>query len=150
MSLAKKIEISAEWIAACNARLNGALTNASDRTRVAAGLLHLCLEHHEAIQLLISARPDPLYGSACALLRPQFEVFVRGVWFHRCADEQELGNFINHCEPPRIDKLILAIESVPGYEEGLLKAIKKKVWTVMCSYTHGGFMQVASRNTATE
>ena len=150
MSLDNTIATSAKWVTACNARLNGAPTNGSDRTRVSAGLLHLSLEHHGAIQLLISNKPYPHYGSACALLRPQFEGFVRGVWFHRCANEQELKNFINHCEPPGIDKLILAIEAVHGYEERLLKAIKQNVWKVMCSYTHGGFIQVASRNTATE
>jgi len=113
-------------------------------------LFHLSLEHHGAIQLLISNKPYPHYGSAYALLRPQFEGFVRGVWFHHCANEQELKNFIDNCEPPGIDKLILAIETVPGYEEGLLKATKRNVWKIMCSYTHGGFIQVASRNTATE
>lgn len=124
--------------------------NASYRNRVSAGLLHLSLEHHGAIQLLISNKPHPHYGSALALLRPQFEGFVRGVWFHHCASERQLTNFINNCEPPGIDQLILAIEAAPGYEEGLLKATKQNVWKTMCSYTHGGYIQVASRNSATE
>ena len=63
---------------------------------------------------------------------------------------EEPKNFINNCEPPGIDKLILAIETIPDYEEGLLKATKRNVWKIMCSYTHGDFTQVASRNTATE
>jgi len=150
MSLDNAIASSAKWLDACNARLDGAAVEASDRTRVSAGLLHLSLEHHGAIQLLISNKPHPHYGSACALLRPQFESLVRGVWFHHCANEQQLKDFINRCEPQRIDSLILAIETVPGYEEGLLKATKQNVWKVMCDYTHGGFMQVGSRNTATE
>lgn len=150
MSLDNAITTSANWLDACNACLDGATVDASDRTRISVGLLHLSLEHHGAIQLLISNKPHPHYGSACALLRPQFEGFVRGVWFHHCANEQQLKNFINDCEPPRIDSLIFAIETVPGYEEGLLKATKQNVWNVMCGYTHGGFIQVGSRNTATE
>jgi hypothetical protein len=150
MSLDNIISTSAKWLNECNARLNGVAIDASVRNRVSAGLLHLSIEHHGAIQLLISNKPYPHYGSACALLRPQFEGFVRGIWFQHCASERELNNFINHCEPPKIDQLILAIETVPGYEEGLLKATKQNVWRVMCGYTHGGFMQVGSRNAATE
>ena len=150
MSLDNIIATSGEWLTECNTRLDGREVGTSDRNRVAGGLFHLSLEHHGAIQLLISNKPYPHYGSAYALLRPQFEGFVRGVWFHHCANEQELKNFIDNCEPPGIDKLILAIETVPGYEEGLLKATKRNVWKIMCSYTHGGFIQVASRNTATE
>jgi len=150
MSLDNIIATSGEWLTECNTRLDGREVGTSDRNKVAGGLFHLSLEHHGAIQLLISNKPYPHYGSAYALLRPQFEGFVRGVWFHHCANEQELKNFIDNCEPPGIDKLILAIETVPGYEEGLLKATKRNVWKIMCSYTHGGFIQVASRNTATE
>ena len=150
MSLDNIIATSGKWLTECNTRLDGREVGTSDRNRVAGGLFHLSLEHHGAVQLLISNKPYPHYGSAYALLRPQFEGFVRGVWFHHCANEQELKNFINNCEPPRIDKLILAIETIPGYEEGFLKATKRNVWKIMCSYTHGDFTQVASRNTATE
>jgi len=150
MSLDNIIATSGKWLTECNTRLDGREVGTSDRNRVAGGLFHLSLEHHGAIQLLISNKPYPHYGSAYALLRPQFEGFVRGVWFHHCANEQALKNFINNCEPPGINKLILAIETIPGYEEGLLKATKRNVWKIMCSYTHGGFTQVASRNTATE
>jgi len=150
MSLDHTIATSAKWLNECNARLDGAAIDASDRSRVSAGLLHLSLEHHGAIQFLISNKPHPHYGSACALLRPQFDGFIRGVWFHHCASEQELNNFIKNCEPPRIDQLILTIETVPGHEEGLLKTTKQNVWKLMCSYTHGGYIQVASRNSATE
>lgn len=121
MTLDDAIATSAKWLNECNARLDGAPINASYRNRVSAGLLHLSLEHHGAIQLLISNKPHPHYGSALALLRPQFEGFGRGVWFHHCASERRLTNFINNCEPPGIDQLILAIEAAPGYEEGFLK-----------------------------
>jgi hypothetical protein len=150
MSLDHDIATSAEWLTECNARIDGATLGDSTRNRVSAALLHLSLEHHGAIQLLASNKPHPHYGSAFALLRPQFEGYIRGVWFHRCASEQELDKFIKNAEPPRIDELIQAIETVPDYEEGLLKSTKQKVWKIMCGYTHGGSVQVASRNSATE
>ena len=150
MSIDHDIAASAELLAECNARINGATLGDSTRNRVSAALLHLSLEHHGAIHLLISNEPHPHYGSAFALLRPQFEGFVRGVWFHRCASEQELSKFIRGGEPARIDELIRALETVPGYEEGLLKSTKQNVWRIMCGYAHGGSVQVASRMSATE
>jgi hypothetical protein len=121
----------------------------STRNRVSGALFHLALEHHGAIQLLVSYKPYPHYGSACALLRPQFEAYVRGVWYHRCANEQDIDKFIKGGEPPLINGLISAVEKLPGYEEGKLSATKKDVWKTMCGLTHGGSSQVASRNTAT-
>ncbi len=149
MPLNDDIDKSAEWLSECNSSIDGAAIGDSTRNRVAAALLHLSLEHHGAIQLLVSSQL-PHYGSAFALLRPQFEGYVRGVWFHRCACDQELDEFTKGGEPPRIDKLIQAIETVPGYEKGLLKATKQEVWRIMCGYTHGGSVQVASRNSYTE
>lgn len=150
MSLNNDITTSAEWLNACNARINGATLGDSKRNRVSAALLHLALEHHGAIQLLISDKPHPHYGPAFALLRPQFEAYLRGVWLHRCACEQELAKFIKNDKLPRIDELIKAIETLPGYEEGRLRLIKQSVWKIMCGYTHGGIGQVSSRIRATE
>lgn len=150
MSLNDDIAISAKWLDECGSRIDGAALADCTRNRVSAGLLHLALEHHGAIQLLVSNKPQPYYGSASALLRPQFEGYVRGVWFHRCASEQDVDKFIKGAEPPKIDELIRTIETLPGHEEGLLKATKQEVWGIMCGLTHGGSAQVASRNSATE
>ena len=58
--------------------------------------------------------------------------------------------FIKNDELPNIGELIKDIENVPGYEEGKLSAVKKSVWNKLCGYTHGGYVQVAYRNTANE
>lgn len=150
MSLDDDIAVSAKWIGECNSRIDGATLHDCSRNRVSAALLHLALEHHGAIQILVSYEPSPLYGSAAALLRPQFEGYVRGVWFHRCASEQDVDKFIKGDEPPRIDELISNIETLPSFEEGLLKATKKDSWKIMCGLTHGGSAHVASRNSTTD
>jgi len=150
MSLKEDIVISAKWLEESSSRIDGAALPDCTRNRVSAALLHLALEHHGAIQVLASYEPSPLYGSAAALLRPQFEAYVRGAWYHRSASEQDLEKFIRGDEPPRIDDLISTLETIPGFEEGLLKAVKKDSWKTMCGLTHGGGTQVASRNRPTE
>jgi len=149
MRLNHDIDISARWLDECSNRIDGVRLPDDTRNRVSAALLHLALEHHGAIQVLVSYEPSPLYGSAAALLRPQFEGCIRGIWYHRCASEQDLDKFIKGVEPPGINKLISDIEALPGYEEGL-QATKKSVWKIMSGLIHGGSAQVASRNSATE
>jgi hypothetical protein len=146
MSVKEDIAISAKWLDECSSRIDGAALPDCTRNRVSGALLHLALEHHGAIQVLVSYEPSPLHGSAAALLRPQFEAYVRGVWYHRGAREKDLVNFIKGDEPPKIDDLISNIETLPGFQEGLLKAVKKDSWKTMCGLTHGGITQVASRN----
>jgi hypothetical protein len=150
MCLNNIIATSAKWLDECCSHIDGAELDDCTRNRVSASLLDLALEHHGAIQILVSNKTHPHYGSALALLRPQFESYVRGVWFHRCASEQDIDKFIKGAEPPKVDELILAIETLPGHEEGLLNATKQNVWKTMCGLTHGGTTQVASRNSATD
>lgn len=150
MGLNDDISTSAKWLDECSSHIDEAVLDNYTRNRVSAALLHLALEHHGAIQVLVSYTPSALNGSAAALLRPQFEAYIRGVWFHRCASENDIEKYIGGAEPQRINDLISAIETLPGYEEGLLKATKKEVWGIMCGLTHGGSSQVASRSSATE
>lgn len=147
MTLNQTIEASAKWITSYNVLVDDQNTEASNRSRTAAGLFHLSMEHHGAIHLLIINKH---YGSAFALLRPQFESFIRGIWFQHCATDEQLDSYIKNEEPPRINSLLEDIEKAPGYEEGTLKKTKDEVWSALCGYTHGGYFQVAYRNTETE
>ena len=112
MRLNDDITISAKWLDECDSRIDGAKLPDDTRHRVSASLLHLALEHHGAIQVLVSYEPSPLYGSAAALLRPQFEACIRGIWYHRCASEQDLDRFTRGAEPLAISKLINDIETL--------------------------------------
>jgi hypothetical protein len=138
-TLNQYIATSAEWLNKCKSSLDAATIDNSARNRVSGALFHLALEHHGAIQLLVSHKPHPHYGSAFALLRPQFESCVRGVWYHRCANEKDIDKFIKRDKtPPLINELIRAVETLPDYEEGKLKEIKEGAWRTMCDLTHGG------------
>jgi len=143
----KIIKQSAEWLDACSTLIDGASIEPTDRNRISIGLFHLALEHHGSIQHLIINKH---YGSAFALLRPQFEAFIRGAWYHHCASDEKIKAYKDNEEPPRINKLISDIEQTPSYIENTLKEMKANTWSTLCAYTHGGYFQVAYRNTSTE
>lgn len=147
MSIEKVINQSGEWLNACNELLGEQSFTGTTKSRIAAALLHLAIEHHGSIHLLVG---NHQYGSAFALLRPQFETYVRGVWFLRCASEEQIEEFIKVDKLPKIRSLLEDIQKVPGYEEGTLKAVKERVWNELCGYTHGGYVHVAYRNTENE
>ena len=127
--------------------MHGISISSEDRYKIAASLFHLSMEHHGSIHMLVV---EKRYGSAFALLRPQFEAFIRGTWFHLCANEAQITSFKNDKEPPHINKLIANIEETPSHDSGELKQAKENTWATLCGYTHGGYYQVAHRNTATE
>ena len=43
--------------------------------------------------------------------------------------------------------MIQEIEAQPGYDVGVLSKVKKDAWSAMCSYAHGGYLQVVRRIT---
>jgi hypothetical protein len=126
----------------CIDLVNG--TNVEDRPRskVAAAFQHLCIEHYTAIHVLID---QDVRSSALALLRPQFEAYVRGVWYYHCASDAALQKLNRGGQPPQLAELIEAVEAVPAYSEGSLARLKDKHGQALNDFTHGGAIQVFSR-----
>lgn len=147
MDIKEAIRKSGIWINRCNELVDSIELKSDERNRGVAALFHLSLEHHGSIHLLVCHHHN---GSAFALLRPQFEAYIRGLWLMKCATEQQLQSFINNHEPPRINQLIEAIEEKPGYEERVLSRLKDSVWRSLCGFTHGGYVQVSWRMTEEE
>jgi len=147
MKLKNAIQKYVAWFNKCNELIDSVELKADERNRVVAALFHLSLEHHGSICLLVQNQHN---GSAFALLRPQFEAYIRGLWFMKCATEGQLQSFIKDNEPPRINDLISEIEENPGYEEKGLSSLKEKVWGSLCGFTHGGYVQVSWRVTTEE
>lgn len=114
-----------------------------DGIRVPGALFDLAIEYQVGIVHLASAR---IYGPAFALIRTQFEAFVRGTWLRLCATPVELKRFT---ESDKIKQefweLIDAIEAHPEFGDQVLSGIHQKVWKAMNSYTHAGMLQVARR-----
>lgn len=120
---------------------------ASYRVRAAAACYAIAQDHHHAIVLLIQNR---LYASSFALVRLEFEAYVRGLWLATCAHESEINKFVSvkNWEPPSIGEQILKIEEKLGeFQEQTLSIIKKQSWKSMCAYTHTGGLHVQRWNT---
>lgn len=134
---------SQKWIELSSLAMDGVDFPSSNRANISVSLLHLSMGHQRGIHTLVDKGID---GSAFALLRPQFEAYVRGLWFSRCSKDTDVSNFISGKEPPKIKQLIANIETTDGYKNGALGRKKSKLWKYLNDLTHGGFFQVASRN----
>jgi hypothetical protein len=75
--------------------------------REEVGCLHACIEHGMAIVVLVG---EDLYGSALALVRLQFEAYVRGIWLAQCASDSEVDK-AGRDDFPKIDPIIKSLES---------------------------------------
>ena len=64
-----------------------ALANPSKRSHLSSACLITAIEHGIAILVLID---EGLHGSALALVRLQFEAYVRGTWLAQCAGDNEV------------------------------------------------------------
>ena len=128
-----------DWIAE---RLDGLELPGGTRSSLSISSHDLVIEHHLGIVVL--AR-DQIYGSAFALVRSLFETFVRGVWLRHCATDSEIQNYQSDRLSLRFGQLVAAVETVPGFGDGVLSGLKWNSWSAMNSYTHGGALQAGRR-----
>lgn len=142
MSIDTLIKRSEVIIQKIDATLHGAEISSDTRHRLAGACLDVAIEHQKAIVVLINRK---FFGSAFALVRAQFETYIRGLWLERCATESEVDAF----KRDKIDKsfktIIADIENCEGYNVGILSSARTKSWDAMNSYTHGGYMQAVRR-----
>ena len=73
------------------------------RTRAAGSCFAIAQEHHHAIVRLTEWK---LFAAAFALIRIEFEAYVRGEWLSLCASDSVIDAFLRGNEPPRIDCLL--------------------------------------------
>lgn len=106
-----------------------------DRTKLGAGCLQLAQDHHASILLLVEKF---YYSSAFALLRIQFDSFLRGVWILKLASDKEINTYKKDRLDIGINKLITIISTLVDYKDTEFKNISKSLKT-MNSYAHSGF-----------
>lgn len=135
-----------QWIGS-KIEIENLQVNSAPRERASCACFSIAIQHHRSIVLLIS---KDLTGSACALLRPMSEACIRGLWLHHKASDEEVDKLRNKdiVKKP-FDELIKEIETVPGYDAGVLSAVIKATWKAMNSYVHCGFLQIEGMKTAT-
>ena len=138
---------SNEWLDSSSRLIHGLPFDGYSKNVISVALADLSIEHNKSINLLVQKHN---YGSSFALIRLQLEACVRSVWFFHCAKENEIKSFLVGGDPPKIQLMIDAIETIDGYTEKQLSAIKSKVWKNLNGFTHGGDFQVKSRINTTE
>ena len=137
------IESHKDWLKALIDILDGATFPTGKRARVSFSLLHLSIEHHQSMIVLSEFGK---YGSALALLRPQRDACLRGMWYLRKADEKQLDKFLSDKNPPGIKDLLQGIEQAPPFEQGYISSLMKQVADLLHDLTHGGLYQAAIRH----
>ncbi|MGD0520367.1 MAG: hypothetical protein ABSA48_03840 [Terracidiphilus sp.] len=111
------------------------------RSYLSGACLHSSIEHGFAILVLVD---KDLYGSALALIRPQFEAYVRGIWLAQCASDSEVDK-AGHDEFPKINSMIESLEQPGLLDSALLSTIKDDAWKSLNSLTHTGYQQIGPR-----
>jgi hypothetical protein len=142
MPLEQALCQSEAWMEQCVGLINTLTVPSLNRTRVAAALHQLSFEHFTGIHVLIGTG---IPSAAFALYRPQLEAYVRGVWYHRCATDEQIAHFIAGEEPPSPGAQIEALESSGLFDPDSLSQLKKTTWRNLCDFTHGGTIQVKAR-----
>jgi len=87
-SLAERIDQSEELICWLDRLIEVLSIPTNDRTVIVASCQDMALEHHKSIVLTTAAQ---FHGSAFALVRLQFEAYVRGQWLRYCASDDEVA-----------------------------------------------------------
>lgn len=128
-----------DWI---EERLEGLQLPGEPRSSLSISCHDQVIEHHLGIVVLARAK---IYGSAFALVRSLFETFVRGVWLRHCATNLEIQKYQSDKLSLRFGQLVTAVETVPGFDDGVLSGLKRNSWSAMNSYTHGGMLQSGRR-----
>lgn len=109
------------------------------RVRVACACFAIAQDHHHGIVTLLDRG---LFASSFALLRWEYEAYIRGEWLSLCATDEEVTAFSEDKEPPKIQAMLGALEATPAFSEKILSRIHAESWKTMNSYTHTGGLHV--------
>ncbi len=135
------------WVNTCAAQVDGLQFASDERLRTGLGLLHLALEHHDAICELLTVG---LVGSAFALYRPCYDAALRGAWILHSASEEAISAFHTAEEIPSNYHMVCDLEKIPALADSLFTVFHQGVYKRLHAFTHGGAVQVEARSTPTE
>lgn len=147
INLNERIKQSEDLIHWLDRFIEGKSVPSNYRAKIAAGCLTLSLDHHKSIVLTTTAE---FYGSAFALVRLQFEAYLKGVWLSYCATDQAIEKYKNDKLDVRIGTMITALEKKDSFNVGVLSNIKNDSLSAMNSFTHAGVLSINRYFSATE
>ena len=140
--IAKATEL-ANWLAE---QVDGMELHGGFRARLSGACFFVALDHHAALLLIAK---QGLMPSALALIRCQFDAYLRGCWLAFTATEAQVQDFSKGVEPPKVWEIIRDLEQHPSFKSGVLKHVKEHAYSMMCDFSHTGIRQV-SRNLTEE
>lgn len=114
------------------------------RSHLAAGCLLTAVEHGQAIVVLVG---DGLHGPALAIVRLQFEAYVRGAWLSHGASLESVDR-AGRDKFPSIGEMIADLEQPGRFDAGTLSRVKTASWGHLNSLTHTGYQQIGARLSA--
>lgn len=151
LSLASELARSKEWVEQTRALTDGISFGTTSRLRIAQTYFRLSLEHHLGLHALMELE---VHASGKALLRPQLDAFLRGVWFLEKATESEIAQWMRgertNQIPPKYTPLIAALETIERYSDGGLRMLHDETLRLLHDFTHGGKLQIAAFNSGDE
>lgn len=115
---------------------------ATMKGQIATALFSICLDHREAVVLLVGAGART---TAQATVRSVFESYVRGLWAAEVATDEALLRFIEgkmSSSEPKVSSAIQALRKIDGSAD-LFERIRITNWASMCDYAHGSARQVS-------
>ena len=145
-------QVSIELSKACDVsafistKLNEVSIDANLRNRVVASCFAVALDHFDAVLALLGRTPK-IYSSAFALIRLEFESYIRGMWLMYCATDEQIKNFSdNTFELPKTPTMINSVEKTANFEVKTLSTTYANDWKHLCDYTHTGALQIQRWN----
>lgn len=146
-ALSRAIETSGACINWIGDQVDGLDLAASRRMKLAGACMLVSLTHHGSIPSLIK---DGRLVSAFALLRPQIDSYIRGLWIAYLARDEEIDGVCNGDDPPSTRKLILQLEASGHFDPQSLSTIGQAIWPTVCDFTHTGIRVLVRHLTPTE
>jgi len=102
----------------------------------------LAIEHHAAICSLCESQ---LYGPMFALLRVEFEALAKGLWLYHVASTEDFARYEKEDSGIGFGTTLNLIEKKLEVSETVLSVIKKRQWSIFCSFTHTGYQALVRR-----
>ena len=128
------------WVQSLKTLTASLVVEGDNRIRLSLGLMYTSNEHFCSIYE-VCRRNIP--ASGFALLRPQLESYIRGLWIYHCATDQQINKIYKGEEFPSKNSLLNDLQGIKEFENGLLKKKVDEIWSKLCDYTHGGGIQGA-------
>ncbi|WP_354677174.1 DUF6988 family protein [Cupriavidus plantarum] len=140
--LTKEFENFRQWATNVQFLISHLLFPTSLKNNACVGYHSIALEHCQSIYRLLS---EGTTTSGFALLRPQFDAMLRGLWVRIGWTTTELSAFLQgELEMPSVGAIISGLEKndPDSFPAGHLSAFKDDVYSDLCDLTHGGAQQL--------